>query len=123
MNTKFFNSETKKSVYIQFNNNGFIKDWEHKQLTEYANNKFSELMLKYGTNINETINKNSNLYSYIAQGFNFYTLDNNLIDSTIYKELCNNTDNYYTRLQIAYTMRMFAYLRKNYINTSFVLLT
>lgn len=125
MNAKFFNLETKKPVYVQFNNNnnGFIQKWEHEQLTDYASNKFKELMLKYGTIINDSINKNSNLYSYVRQGFNFYTLDSNLIDNIIYTELCSNVDNYYTSLQISYTMRMFSYLRKNYINSSFVLLT
>lgn len=123
MNSKFFNIKNKKQVYIQFNNNGFIKEWEHRQLIEYASNRFKELMLKYGTVINDTINKNSNIYSYVDQGFNFYTLDSNIIDSIIYKELESNVDNYYTRLQISYTMRMFSYLRKNNSNSSFVLLT
>ena len=123
MNAKFFNLETKKPVRVQFNNNGFIQKWEHEQLIDYASNKFKELMFKYGTIINDSINKNSNLYSYVRQGFNFYTLDSNLIDNIIYTELCSNVNNCYTRLQINYTMRMFSYLRKNCINSSFVLLT
>ena len=124
MKVRFFNIETKKPIHIQFNNNGFIQKWEHEQLTDYAINKFNELMLKYGTNINHTIHKNNSLYGYIQQGFNFYTLDNELIDNTIYKQLYNNSvDSYYSRLKIAYTMRVFSYLRKNYINSSFVLLT
>ena len=69
MNAKFFNLETKKPVYVQFNNNGFIQKWEHEKLIDCASNKFKELMLKYGTIINDSINKNSNLYSYVRQGF------------------------------------------------------
>ena len=125
---KFFNLETKKEVFLsnfEANANGFILEWEHKQLKETAINFVKEMIKIYGINVNELIFKNQNCNNYIQQGFNFYTFSEKDIKETIYKKAVEKytTTNYYQRLIISYIMKIVTNLSENSINRVVILNT